>query len=162
MSKRKRLIKPAQIDDYLRDLILRHGKSYRPQVLPPDLVRMNMNQCFDNCLAQTFLSDKYGYVEGIATVMKPDGTIEATAHAWITDGVNAFDPTWLAERGADEVPMPATYVGVELDALAVAGYVMATGQAGVIANRTLKPGLYEYVLKQSRKLWEVRDDRTKS
>lgn len=138
---------PALLDDYIIELTNKHGIEYVPAVLPKDLWRGKLGHCFDNAFLQAVRNPKYRYVEGITTVYN-HGKITTAVHAWLTDGLYAYDPTWVAYGYNNrEVALPALYRGIELDLDTVTRFILATGRQGVITNRDLKPQLYKQVLK---------------
>lgn len=107
------------------------GKEYIPAVLPPDLERMELHKCFDNCALLAVKNPQYRYVEGFAT--NPE-TGENMLHAWLTDGVYAYDPTWCAIKGGVEVPVPSRYFGIEVKTEDVVMWWKETEYAGILAN----------------------------
>lgn len=138
-------VHPAQLDDYMRELFGK-GKTYLPADLPDDLHYGEPGHCFDNCLLAALRSDgKYRYCEGIGIMFD-----EAFVHAWLTDGEHAYDLTWRAVyKDGKTRAAPAVYKGVELDTEACARMVRSSGYAGIVGNRTMRPGLYKEVLKRS-------------
>jgi len=86
---------------------------------------------------------KYQYVEGVAKVIHPKKKLDWILHAWLTDGVHAYDPTWLAEAEDQEHPMPAYYVGIAMPIRSVMEFVSATGYKSVLANYYRNPELAE-------------------
>jgi hypothetical protein len=115
----------------IRKNILEVGKRYIPAVLPEDLRKGLMGHCFDNCALQAFeCKGKYSYVEGFVETTQHGWIL----HAWLTDGVHAFDVTWSADRDGKPTPIPFTYIGVEMDHTTVATFMIKTGYAGVLAN----------------------------
>lgn len=115
------------------ELITKLGKSYKPALLPKDIKRFPIGKCFDGCAIQALYNRKYRYVEGIC---KPSHEDRWFLHAWLTDGIHAFDPTWAAidEDGVHH-PIPAEYIGIEMDIVDVARFMKETEYQGVIANR---------------------------
>ncbi len=126
--------------------ILSMGKHYRPAVLPADISRGKTGDCFDHCVAVAMWSKdpEYRYVEGVARDPFSDRWI---LHAWLTDGIHAFDPTWVATAGIEgdhrEIPIPTTYIGIEMKTKAVAAFMLHTNHKAVIANAHLAPELAE-------------------
>lgn len=114
-------------------LISRMGKSYTPALLPKDIKRFPVGQCFDGCAIQALHNRKYRYVEGMC---KPAHEDRWFLHAWLTDGTHAFDPTWAAidDNGVHH-PIPAEYVGIEMDIEDVAEFMKQTEYQGIIPNR---------------------------
>ncbi len=107
------------------------GKEYIPALLPSDLERMELNQCFDNCAVLAIKNPQYKYVEGFA--ISPH-TGEKILHAWLTDGVYAYDPTWRALKGGVDVPVPTQYKGIEVKTEDVLTWWKETEYAGILAN----------------------------
>lgn len=123
--------------------IMRKGKQYIPALLPADIPRGKMGHCFDNC-AVIAIEGKYKYVEGIAGSFK-DGV--QIMHAWLTDGVHAFDRTWKAyDLDGKEIPFPGFYIGIEMDVHSVAEFMLKTKHAGVFPNAYMAPELAEKLL----------------
>lgn len=118
-------------EENIVEYVLRNGKEYVSALLPNDLKRMPLHQCFDNC-AVTALTSKYRYVEGIA---QNPHTRKFMAHAWLTDGVHAFDVTWGAfNEKNEEIPFPGKYFGIEMPIQEVANFMITTGYVGVLMN----------------------------
>jgi hypothetical protein len=115
------------------------ARYYESALLPEDIQRGEVGQCFDTCIMQAMACfPKYKYVEGYA---KPSSKKHWILHAWLTDGEHALDPTWRAtEKGADII-MPATYYGIILDIQSVFRFMMETGYQGVLANAERNPKL---------------------
>lgn len=128
--------KPKEIPNELILFFMKHGKQYTPALLPADIKRGAVGTCFDTS-AVNALDRKYRYVEGIA--MSPR-SYDWILHAWLTDGERAYDPTWRALNAqGEEVPVPSAYVGVELEIEAVAGFMLSTEYASVLANAWRDP-----------------------
>ena len=91
--------------------VLKHGKSYIPDMLPEEIDRGRVGDCFDHTLVQALRHPKYKYVEGIAKRVNED---EWVLHAWLTDSVRAYDPTWGVqfEKGGVIYPLPTEYIGI--------------------------------------------------
>jgi len=123
--------------------IKKHGTNFVPAVLPKDLQRGDVGDCFDICAIQALHHQQYQYVEGIAKVRNGRWIY----HAWLTDGVHAFDPTWRAitDEGWDK-PIPAEYLGVILPIMQVAEFMKKTEYKAVFANRFRAPELVERML----------------
>lgn len=124
--------KALSLEEY--DLVIKIGKSYQPALLPADIKRMELGSCFDASAIQALYNQKYRYVEGIAKSFRDN---DWKLHAWLTDGVHAFDPTWkcLLNHTGEEIPFPGEYIGIEMDIMKVAEFMAATEYQGVIANR---------------------------
>lgn len=114
----------------IKQIIERRGKKYEPALLPEHIHRGRVGECFDTC---TILANRHGliYVEGIARVNKG----KWIHHAWLTDGVRAYDPTWrcLNLKG-EEYPIPGEYIGIEMDVKDVAAFMIKTGYCSILAN----------------------------
>lgn len=136
----------ALLDNDTMQLIHKLGREYKPALLPADVTRGRVGWCFDDCAIRALQSKgKYRYVEGLAvTVRSP----EPRLHAWLTDGENAFDPTWMAMKDdtGEEFPIPGAYLGIEMPIELVAKFMVDTGYQGVLANRHRLPALVEEIL----------------
>ena len=114
------------------EYVKRYGKKYVPAVRPADLPLMEMHKCFDNCVAAALkLKGKYKYVEGFAV---DPTTGHYLAHAWLSDGIHAFDLTWAAFMQGEEMPVPTEYVGIELNIEAVVKFMRETTYCAVLIN----------------------------
>lgn len=124
----------------IHNLVLTNGKRYVSALLPSDLKRMPVGHCFDNCALLCLLSKgKYKYAEGLA--MNPI-TKEWMPHAWLTDGIHAFDPTWQAfDDNNVEYPFPGNYTGIEMPIEEVCNFMTRTKYAGVLMNAWRFPEL---------------------
>lgn len=122
------------------------SRQFKPAVLPSDIDRGRLGDCFDHCLIQALKSDKYDYVEGFATdPNNPEG--DMLLHAWLTDGVHAFDPTWIAtDDNGIERPFPSIYMGLVIDKKIVARWVMQTKYKCFLANRDLNPHSWDIIM----------------
>lgn len=146
----KKLNKPAEMDDYIREMA-NSGSVFMPPndlKLPDDLEFGVIGECFANCLLAALSSNgKYLYCEGIGIVRD-----EVYVHAWLTDASRtvAYDLTWMAyTRKMEKVVAPAYYKGHVLDTEACKNFVLSTHTAGIISNRHARPKLYKDVLKAS-------------
>jgi len=122
------------LEPWIENIVKEHGKSYVPAVLPKDIPRGQVGDCFDHCLLQvSTIAADYWYVEGLA---KPHDSDRWILHAWITDGKHAFDPTWLAMENdsGKEIPMKAEYKGIAMHTIDVIRFVRATGYKSVLGN----------------------------
>jgi hypothetical protein len=83
---------------------------------------------------------KYQYVEGIASDPTNHSWI---LHAWLTDGIHAFDPTWSYYDEKNErrvnLQLPSAYVGIIMPINKVVDFMRATTYQGVIPNRHRAP-----------------------
>lgn len=142
----------ANLDRTTKIIVLQLGQEYEPAVLPSDIPRGQVGNCFDWCALQTAkLHPKYGYVEGI--VSNPENPKEWVLYGWMTDGVHAFDPTWNAIKDVTgkEVPMPSVYIGIGFDIRAVRDFIKLTGYQGILANRKRAPELWKVIKKGIKK-----------
>lgn len=132
-------------DRKIAKIVVDNGQFYKPAVLPSDIPRGMPGQCFDWCALQAVKNRKYSYVEGLAT--DPDDQSSWILHAWLTDGVHAFDPTWGAfDDDGVEHPVPAQYLGFEMDTVKVAKFMKATGYQGIIANSWRNQELFKEIM----------------
>lgn len=109
------------------------GKVYFPALLPSEIERGKLGDCFDHCLIQALYNPQYQYVEGL--VYSPLRK-EWIYHAWLTDGIYAYDPTWHAKDiTGKELPLSMMkYIGVEMDVKKVAEFVRSTEYKAVFEN----------------------------
>lgn len=134
-------------DQELINRILLQGRQYQSALLPKGVTRGPIGKCFDITLLNAMHNRSLRYVEGVA--MTYAGTDKLAKlkgrwilHAWLTDGTHAFDPTWRAlDPQGNEVAMPTAYVGIEMDTMAVAHFVLTTKYSGVLANADKNPEL---------------------
>lgn len=124
---------PLQLIAYVQ----RFGKNYRSQLLPNDIERGRVGDCFDHCTIQAMRNRKYKYVEGIA--LEPGTKDSWMLHAWLTDGESAFDPTWLAIKGGEKMPVPTIYIGVEMEIDNVIEFMLSTRYKSVLSNAWRDP-----------------------
>ena len=102
------------------ELLLRHGRLYRPVPRPSDVRRGAPNDCFRNA-TDIATERRYTYVEGYANGAR---CIIPVHHAWVTvDGETAVDPTW--DDGA-------VYFGVAFDIDWLWDFLGRTGYFGVL------------------------------
>lgn len=88
------------------DFLLRHGKWYEATEYPREMWEGVMGSCYGNAMIVAASEPRYRYVEGYAC---PVDTGFPVHHAWVTDGVHAFDPTWGPEWKMEG----SAYLGVE-------------------------------------------------
>lgn len=122
------------LPEEVKEWLILNGTMYAPKVCPGFILRGKPGHCFDASLINALLNqDKLRYVEGMA-FMRTTG--EWAPHAWVTDGLWAFDPTWRAydNRRKTEVPVPTRYMGIELDSQKAAEFVSETEYQGIMAN----------------------------
>lgn len=126
--------------NFIRGVVTKRGKHYKPALLPAGIKRGRPGDCFDWCMIQAMQHPEYRYVEGLA--QDPDDLENFVYHAWLTDGKHAFDPTWMAiDNNGKEREMPIMYLGIELDMMEVAKFVSATEYKAVLANHWRAPEL---------------------
>jgi hypothetical protein len=125
----------------IAEFLIQHGQRYIPALLPDDIKRYPAGMCFDASALNAVKSNgKYAYVEGFA--LDPDNGFYWVLHAWMTDGIHAFDPTWncTAPDGTPAV-LPTMYIGIEMDTLAVATFMRRTTYQGIFGNMWRNPKL---------------------
>lgn len=124
------------------DLIERLGQEYHAALLPSDLKRWPVGSCYDASAIQAVMNRKYTYVEGIAQT-----TNGWVCHAWLTDGLHAFDPTWYAYKEKDtEVPYPGRYFGIPIDLADLGEFMSATGYQGIFPNSWRAPEIAKRII----------------
>jgi len=116
----------------IQDYIFKHGKRYEPANFPPDLEKGEVGDCYDTCILNVVKNPKYRYVEGIAA--HPFKENVWIMHAWLTDGVHAYDPTWRIEYKQDDLPVLTLYYGIEMDTAKVVEFMRATEYKSVMGN----------------------------
>lgn len=133
------------VPEELREYMFRHGKKYVPALLHPELERGRIGLCFDTCIKNAlYTKEKFKYVEGIG--FHPQLKIWIL-HAWLTDGVHAFDPTWRAfDKQKNDIVIPTQYIGIELPLKGVATFMVKTEYQGVIANAWMAPKLANAIM----------------
>lgn len=121
-----------ELEEKRAKYIFKNGKQYKPALCPSNIIRGKVGDCFDVCLLNA-VKFGYGYVEGLA--MNPNNKEEWILHAWLTDGDNAFDPTWKAiDNEGVEKPIPTVYFGLPMDTFRVFDFVKETEYKSVIEN----------------------------
>lgn len=133
----------------IKKAIMRYGKTYQAAECPDDIERGEPGKCFDWCMVQAINSQgKYRYVEGFTSEAHSGKMV---LHAWLTDGVHAFDPTWgIEDKDTGHVfAMDLRYIGVEMDLKYVMQFVKATGYQGLLGNRWRAPAYVDEVLYRS-------------
>lgn len=143
IGKRKGPLIPGGITPEIRSWIDELGKEYKPANLPDDIERGPAGYCFDACTMNLLISNKYQYVEGMA--FSGEGWYY---HAWLTDGVHAYDPTWqIIGKGGMEHPLnPLRYIGFVIPTGFLMFFNFKTQQAGVLGNRARYPQAVDKML----------------
>ncbi len=125
------------VTGFTKRTVLQHGRRYIPAAPPADLKDFPPGKCFDGAWMNAYLTDgRYTYVEGLA--LNPDTHDEWIHHAWVTDGVHAYDPTWHRTVNAtgEKLAVTTVYIGIPMDMMAVARFVKGTnGYVSVMGNR---------------------------
>lgn len=126
--------------EIITEKVLIHGKKYIPAIVPSELERGKVGDCFDWTLVQAVLNPKYKYVEGIA---KRPSTGDWVLHAWLTDGKHAFDLTWGSYFGKSReeairqgrvLPCPTEYIGIEIETKGVVDFYKNVQYKSVLHN----------------------------
>lgn len=126
------------MQDKFINFIFKNGKRYIPAKLPKGLSRMQFRRCFDNC-ASVAISGDLDYVEGL--VRDPRNPDRWVLHAWLTDGVHAYDPTWGQISPVGFLPILTDYIGIEIRIRPLATFMLKTEYASVFANAWRDPEL---------------------
>jgi len=65
-------------------------------------------------------------------------------HAWLTDGIHAYDPTWLMKDDAgNEYAIPTRYIGFEVEREKLAAFMIETEYCSILENAWRCPKLAE-------------------
>lgn len=140
-----KLMKLPMSEKNLAQFIINNGHTYTPALLPADIERGKVGDCFDWCALQASKNKQYKYVEGLAST--PDDPEFYTLHAWLTDGDKAFDPTWQAfDNDGVQHPVPSHYFGIEIDIYDVHRFMKATGYKSLLANGHRAPELWHDIM----------------
>ncbi len=134
---------PFNTIKYIED----NGKPYKPTLVPAGVLRGAVGDCFDTCMIAVVAHPSLRYVEGIAR--NPE-TKEWILHSWVTDGKGAaIDLTWRAinKDTNEEIPVPTSYIGVEMDTKLLVEFVRATGYKSVLSNYWRNPEIANKILK---------------
>ena len=136
-----------KIEEEMFEVVMIHGKQFKPAILPSEIKRGKMGDCFDVCILNAMNNKKYKYVEGF--VRNPKDKDHWIMHAWLTDGEHAFDPTWIAldKRDKKEIPIPTIYVGIEMNTMKVAEFLLEVKYKSVLANGWRNRKLASEILK---------------
>jgi hypothetical protein len=128
--------------DEIVDFVRKHGRQYKSALCPKYIRRGPVGRCFDTSILAAFDATKpdrkIWYVEGIAE--NPKDYDEWIYHAWVTDGVHAFDPTWRAYADHEEtieLTFPIRYIGIQMEPTAVAAFMLATEHQAILKNGSL-------------------------
>lgn len=108
-----------------------HGFPHSPAYLPKNVIRGRVGDCFDCCIINAMRSPEYKYVEGIA---KSPKTGEWIYHAWLTNGRDAFDPTWKLVMGGEDHPVPTEYIGIQMETKDVTKFMLDTEYKALFEN----------------------------
>ncbi len=136
---------PFNIIKYITD----NGKEYDPHQIPEGIldIRGEVGDCYDTCLLAVVKYPHLRYVEGLA---RNPLTGEWILHAWVTDEDDklAFDLTWKAvnKETKQEIFIPTTYIGVQMNTKLVVEFVKTTEYKGVFANHFRNPDLMKRLL----------------
>ena len=151
-KKRKGPIIRGELTEEIKKWITELGQEYKPAALPSDVSRGDVGECFDVAFINVFFSTKYQYVEGMAF----SGT-EWVYHAWLTDGIHAYDPTWavIGGMGMEDPKNPLRYIGIPLPAGFVSFFTQKTGYSGVLGNRARYPTAVDKILEYRKKELEA-------
>ena len=108
----------------------KNGKPFIPEDLPDDIQMGRVGDCYDTS-AIIATRRKYRYVEGLA---RNPLTGEWILHAWVTDGLYAYDPTWFTVCDGKHLKVKTDYIGIEMDIETVALFMGKTGYKAIVAN----------------------------
>lgn len=125
-------------DKKFAKFIFKNGKQYIPAISPESIQRGPIGKCYDRSIISAINSD-LTYVEGLAR--DPRNKERWILHAWLTDGIHAFDPTWIAYSEQEEIPVPTIYIGIEMRVHDVARFFSSTKYAGIFSNAWRDPTL---------------------
>lgn len=107
----------SEVNATILKFLLKYGKEYTLAPLPTDIPKSKRGYCYERCMALAIKNKKYTYVEGIGIDKSPEyeGSNEYLMHAWLTDGVHAYDPTWARRNGKELYYAPVSkYFGIEI------------------------------------------------
>jgi hypothetical protein len=133
----------------IRNLLLScRAKHYDPALLPGDIKRGDVGTCFDTCIIAALECGHYDYVEGYARVYNGDWHL----HAWLTDGVTAYDPTWQAtDPDGNDMPVPAEYFGMAMNYRLVAEFMRVTEYQSILTNHWRDPVIAEKIFRTAKR-----------
>jgi len=121
------------MNQFFKKVIHEKAKVYHPALLPKEIPRGKVGDCFDFCLALCVTHPEYRYVEGLVFINN-----KWIYHAWLTDseGILAYDPTWKAvTKEGKEMPLfMAKYFGVVMDTKKVMEFYTTTEYKALLKN----------------------------
>lgn len=115
----------------IKEYVELHGFPHKPALLPEKIIRGRVGDCFDCCIINALRNPDLKYVEGIA---RNPLTGDWIYHAWLTNGRDAFDPTWRMILAGEEHPMKTEYIGIQMETNDVAAFMQATQYKAVLEN----------------------------
>jgi len=126
--KLKRGMSPSLREDYIyrsmEELVLREGREFKNQPLPPYYAQMEKKMCFRNAMNLALREPALTYVEGYGLSIIP------VHHAWCVDRDGMIvDPTWDYEPDRE-------YFGIPFDLKFVTDLVNSKETYGVIDDWT--------------------------
>lgn len=132
---------------FLDEFVHQKGRRFYANLLPEDIQRGEVGDCFDHCLLQAVYSKgKYFYCEGVAYI---NGAWRH--HAWLTnkEALVAFDPTWNAiDQEGRERPLDMVfYLGAVLNLDLVIKFVVKTEYKSPLANHEKNPEIADEIFK---------------
>lgn len=138
---------PGELTPEIEAWVTEFGREYKPANLPADIDRGPVGTCFDSCLMNLLMNNKYQYVEGKAF----DG-IKWYYHSWLTDGTRAFDPTWqvIGKGGVENPNSPFRYFGFVIPTGFLMFFNFKTHYAGVLGNRNRYTAAVDKLLEHKR------------
>lgn len=148
MGKRKDPIIPGEITPAIEAWVKELGQEYKSANLPADIERGPTGTCFDTCTMNILMSNKYQYCEGMTF-----NGVQWFYHAWLTDGIHAYDPTWqiIGKGGFDNPNNPLRYIGFVIPTGFLMFFNFKTQYAGVLGNRARYPQAVDAMLAYKRK-----------
>lgn len=132
------------MNEYADKLIHEKGKQYYAGLLPKEIPRGKVGDCFDWCLVLALKHPEYQYCEGMVLIQG-----KWYYHAWLTkDGMTAVDPTWMAidNKTNEEIPLSmAHYIGVKMDKMLVVEFMKKTEYKAVMKNYFRAPDIAQKI-----------------
>jgi len=135
-------MKPKNLDKIIEYVEL-HGFPHKPANLPAKMIRGRVGDCFDCSIINALKNPDLKYVEGIARSVQ---TGEWIYHAWLTNGRDAFDPTWKLVLNGEDHPVPTEYIGITMETNDVAEFMLATEYKAVLENGWRNPDVANKIL----------------